>query len=71
MTKDVSPYSVVGGNPAKFIKWRFSEKIRKRLMHFDFSRVTPAWTKENKGLIYTKLTDENVDDILQKLESAL
>lgn len=26
VTKDVAPYSIVGGNPARFIKWRFSEK---------------------------------------------
>lgn len=25
VTKDVIPYSIVGGNPAKFIKYRFSE----------------------------------------------
>ena len=24
--KDVEPYSIVGGNPAKFIKYRFSKK---------------------------------------------
>lgn len=27
VTKDVAPYSVVGGNPAKVIKTRFSDKI--------------------------------------------
>lgn len=26
VTKDVSPYSIVGGNPAKFIKKRFSDE---------------------------------------------
>lgn len=26
VTKDVRPYSIVGGNPAKFIKYRFSEE---------------------------------------------
>lgn len=26
VTKDVSPYSIVGGSPAKFIKWRFTEE---------------------------------------------
>ncbi|MBZ9728696.1 hypothetical protein LB467_03270 [Salegentibacter sp. JZCK2] len=25
VTKDVAPYSIVGGNPAKFIKYRFDE----------------------------------------------
>ena len=26
VTKDVEPYAIVGGNPAKFIKWRLEEK---------------------------------------------
>jgi acetyltransferase-like isoleucine patch superfamily enzyme len=26
VTKDVSPYTIVGGNPARFIKMRFSEE---------------------------------------------
>ena len=71
VTKDVPPYAIVGGSPAKFIKWRFSEKIRSRLMKFDFSRVTAEWAKENLKLIYMKLTDENVDDVLQQLEDSL
>jgi acetyltransferase-like isoleucine patch superfamily enzyme len=29
VTKDVIPYSIVGGNPAKFIKQRFSEEEQK------------------------------------------
>jgi len=25
VTRDVAPYAIVGGNPTKFIKWRFTE----------------------------------------------
>ena len=32
VTKDVEPYSIVGGNPAKHIKYRFEEKIRADLL---------------------------------------
>ena len=32
VTKDVEPYSVVGGCPAKFIKYRFGQDIRERLL---------------------------------------
>ena len=32
VTKDVEPYSIVGGVPARHIKYRFSEEIRKELV---------------------------------------
>ena len=32
VVKDVPPYAIVGGNPAKFIKWRFPETIREALL---------------------------------------
>ena len=32
VVKDVSPYEIVGGNPAKHIKWRFDEEIRNLLL---------------------------------------
>lgn len=31
VTKDVQPYAVVGGNPARFIRWRFEEAERELL----------------------------------------
>ena len=32
VTKDVAPYSIVGGNPAKHLRWRFDEPTRKALV---------------------------------------
>jgi hypothetical protein len=32
VTRDVEPYSIVAGNPAKHIKWRFDEFTRKQLL---------------------------------------
>ncbi len=31
VTKSIPPYAIVGGNPAKFIKWRFTEEQIKKL----------------------------------------
>ena len=32
VTKDVEPYAVVGGNPARFLRWRFPEEQREQLL---------------------------------------
>ena len=32
VTKDVAPYSIVGGNPAKLIRYRFSDEIIEKLI---------------------------------------
>lgn len=32
VTRDVAPYEIVGGNPAKHIKWRFDEDTRAALL---------------------------------------
>jgi acetyltransferase-like isoleucine patch superfamily enzyme len=32
VTRDVAPFSVVGGNPCKFIRWRFEEEVRELLL---------------------------------------
>jgi acetyltransferase-like isoleucine patch superfamily enzyme len=40
VTKDVPPYAIVGGNPAKIIKYRFSDEIiadLQRIQWWDFS----------------------------------
>ncbi|WP_053147715.1 CatB-related O-acetyltransferase [Pseudomonas sp. P97.38] len=32
VTRDVEPYAVVGGNPCRFIRWRFEEPVRQALL---------------------------------------
>ena len=31
-TKDVAPYAIVAGIPAKFLKWRFQPKLSERMI---------------------------------------
>lgn len=39
VTKDVPPYAIVGGNPAKIIKYRFPENDIKRLRDLDLYQI--------------------------------
>lgn len=47
VTKDVSPYSIVGGVPAKEIKKRFSEEEIKKLMEIKWWNRPSEWIQKN------------------------
>ncbi len=36
VSKNIEPYSIVAGNPARHIKWRFDEKIRSALLDIEW-----------------------------------
>lgn len=47
------PYSIIGGNPAKLIKKRFSDETIERLMKIDFSKWDEKFIMENMQRLYT------------------
>lgn len=61
VTKDVEPYSIVGGVPAKHIKYRFDAAIRRRLSAVSWWTIDPATLKN--------LADESVDVTIKNIES--
>lgn len=66
VTKDVPPYSIVGGNPAKVIKYRFApEQIERLLKTADFSKLTLEKIETYKHLLHEPLSDKNFDRIAQ------
>ena len=67
VTKDVEPYSIVGGNPAKHIKYRFEEDIRKKLLKIDFSKIDEQKFIDNIDDVYKELTVDNIDSVLEKI----
>jgi len=69
ITKDVPPYAIAGGNPAKVIKYRFSEDIISELLEkADYSKLTVARMEEFKEQLYQPLTAENVKQVLRAFE---
>lgn len=50
VTKDVEPYAVVGGVPAKLIRYRFSEKQIQELMQIKWWEKDYKWFEENGNL---------------------
>lgn len=47
VTKDVEPYTIVGGTPIKFIKFRFSEEEIKFLLEIKWWEKDIVWIEEN------------------------
>src|SRR5690606_9408165 len=41
VTRDVEPYSIVGGIPAKHLKWRFGEELRGSLSEIQWWKYDP------------------------------
>lgn len=66
VTKDVPPYAIVAGNPAKIIKYRFSEEEIFKLLLINWwdkpIRDIIAYTKDYKGIseIIDKLNDRKI-----------
>ncbi len=57
VAKDVPPYAIVGGVPAKVIRYRFSPEIIEALMKVDYSRLTKEMVAEHVDDLYENLTD--------------
>lgn len=65
VTKSVEPYSIVGGNPAKLIKYRFSEEIRNKLKKLNFWKLDDAIIQTFD--IHTTNIEEFIDLVSTKL----
>lgn len=57
VTKDVPPYAIVGGVPAKVIKYRFAPDIIEELLKVDYSRLDKYLIQEHIDDLYQELTD--------------
>ncbi|WP_068171241.1 CatB-related O-acetyltransferase [Neokomagataea thailandica] len=56
VTKDVPPYSIVGGNPARVIRYRFSEDVIQKLLAI-------AWWNWPEDLLRERMSALMNDDI--------
>lgn len=66
VTKDVPPYAIVGGIPAKIIKYRFSQEIIDELMKIDYSKLTDKMVKVHINDLYSALKDVSQLDWMPK-----
>ena len=63
VTKDVEPYTIVGGVPAKVIKRRCSEELALRLQATEWWNLSSNVIKDNFELFNQTITEESVKAI--------
>lgn len=57
VTKDVSPYAIVGGVPANVIKYRFDKNIIDELLRVDYKKISINDIEQNLNKLYCELDD--------------
>lgn len=55
VVKDVPPYAIVGGVPAKVIKYRAGKEVIEQLLRVDYSRLDEEFVRNNEAALYQKL----------------
>lgn len=60
VTRDVAPYSIVAGNPARVVGWRFDEQTRTQLLASQWW----AWPKEEVVKVVDLLCNDNIERFL-------
>lgn len=68
VTKDVLPFSIVGGSPAKFIKFRFNEDVRLLLERIEWWNWSDEKIKENEDFFLCNLNNMTLSEINLKLK---
>ena len=67
VTKDVAPYSVVGGNPARFIKKRFDDELIELLLEFKWWDLSP----EELANVMPLLCDGDLEKVKKEIKAFL
>lgn len=66
VTSDVPSYAIVGGTPAKIIKYRFTNEITDKMKIIDFSKIDQRFIQDFEKQLYEPLTQDIIDDLASR-----
>jgi acetyltransferase-like isoleucine patch superfamily enzyme/glycosyltransferase involved in cell wall biosynthesis len=69
VSQDIPPYSIVAGNPAQVMRYRFEPAVIEKLCKLDYARLSDAAIVRNRDILYEAITADNVDDIIARLSA--
>lgn len=67
VTKDVAPYSIVGGNPARFIRYRLDESSRNRAVELDIGSLYKSDLALLSNELDKPVTPVVIEEIVRKM----
>jgi len=68
VTKNVEPFAIVGGVPAKVIKYRFSEETRNLLSELQWWNWSNERIRKNKDFFFTNLNASDISELRKLIQ---
>ena len=63
VTSDVPPYAIVGGVPAKVIKYRFEQPVIKYMLTLDYGRLDEALIQNHLDDLYRPINNLSLEEV--------